>query len=60
MRLNVVLTEPRLTNFVHVVGIEGESPDVIHDGLLELTKHEMFGESIWVKKNRYAVMFPQI
>ena len=35
MRLNVVLAEPRLTDFVHVVGIEGESLGVIHDGLSE-------------------------
>ena len=49
MRLNVVLAEPRLTDYVHIVGIEGESPDVIHDGLSELAGQEMFGESVWVK-----------
>ena len=49
MRLNVVLAEPRLTDFVHVVGIEGESLGVIHDGLSELAGQEMFGESVWVK-----------
>ena len=35
--------------YVHVVGIEGESSDMIHDGLSELAGHEMFGESAWVK-----------
>ena len=35
MRLNVVLAKPRLTDYVHIVGIEGESLDVIHSGLLE-------------------------
>ena len=49
MRLNVVLAEPYLTVYVHVVGIEGESLDVIHNGLLELAAHEVFGESVWVK-----------
>ena len=49
MRLNVVLAEPRLTAYVHVVGIEGESLDVIHCGLLEFAGQEMFGESVWVK-----------
>ena len=49
MRLNIVLTESRLTAYVHVVGIEGESLDVIHGGLSELAGHEMFGESVWVK-----------
>ena len=49
MILNVVLAEPRLTAYIHVVGIEGESLDVIHSGLSELTGHEMFGESVWVK-----------
>ena len=36
-------------NYVNVVGIKSESPDVIHDGLSELAGHEMFGESVWVK-----------
>ena len=44
-----LLAEPRLTNFVHVVGIKGESLDVIHGGLSELVGQEMFGESVWVK-----------
>ena len=35
--------------YVHVVGIEGESMDVIHGGLSELAGQEMFGESVWVK-----------
>ena len=35
--------------YVYVLGIEGESPDVIHDGLSELAGQEMFGESVWVK-----------
>ena len=49
MRLNVVLAEPWLTAYVHVVGIEGESLNMIHGGLSELAGHEMFGESVWVK-----------
>ena len=35
--------------YVHVVGIEGESLDVIHGGLSELAGREVFGESVWVK-----------
>ena len=35
--------------YVHVVGVEGESLDMIHDGLSEFAGHEMFGESVWVK-----------
>ena len=31
--------------YVHVVGIEGESSDVIHNGLSELAGQEVFGES---------------
>ena len=57
MRLNVVLAEPQLTNYIQVVDIEGESPDVIHGGLLELVGHEMFGGSVWVIKNHYVKMF---
>ena len=34
--------------YVHVVDIEGESLDVIHNGLSELAGQEMFGESVWV------------
>ena len=49
MGLNVVLAEPRLTDYVHVIGIEGESPDMIQDGLSGLAGQEMFGESVWVK-----------
>ena len=33
--------------YVHVVGIEGESLDVIHGGLSELAGQGMFGESVW-------------
>ena len=49
MRYDVVLIEPQLTDYVHVVGIEGESLDVIHGGLSELAGREVFGESVWVK-----------
>ena len=35
--------------YIHIVGIKGESPDVIHDGLSELAAQEVFGESVWVK-----------
>ena len=45
MRLNVVLAEPWLTAYIHVVGIEGESLDVIHGGLSELAGRKVFGES---------------
>ena len=58
MRLNVVFAEPRLTDYVHVVGIEGESLDVIHDGLSGLAGHEMFGETVWVK-TAMLLCFPQ-
>ena len=58
MRLNVVLAEPWLTDYVHVVGIEGESLNVIHGGLSKLTGHEMFGESVWVK-TATLLCFPQ-
>ena len=44
--------------YVHVVGIEGESMDVIHGGLSELAGQEMFGESIWVK-TATLLCFPQ-
>ena len=44
--------------YVHVVGIEGESLDVIHSGLTELAGQEMFGESVWVK-NATLLCFPQ-
>ena len=49
MRYDVVFAEPRLTDYVHVVGIEGESLDVIHGELSELTRQEMFGELVWIK-----------
>ena len=49
MRYNIVLAKPQLTDYVHIVGIKGESPDVIHDGLSEFDGQEMFGESVWVK-----------
>ena len=49
MRLNVVLAEPRLTDYVYVVDTEGESSDLIQGGLSELAGKEMFGRSIWVK-----------
>ena len=42
--------------YVHVVGTEGESLDVIHNGLSELAVQEVFGESVWVKTAN-AVMF---
>ena len=54
MRLNVVLAEPRLTDYVHVVGIEGESLDVIHGGLSERAG------DVWrvgMGKDRYANIF---
>ena len=35
--------------YVHVIGIEVKSLDVIHKGLSELVGHEVFGESVWVK-----------
>ena len=47
--MNIVLVEHWLTVYVHVVGIEGESRDVIHSRLSELAGQEMFGESVWVK-----------
>ena len=59
MRLNVVLAEPRLTAYVHVVGIEGESLNVIHSGLSELAGQEMFGESVWVK-TATLIYFPHM
>ena len=43
MRYDVILVEPKLTDYIYVVGIEGESLDVIHSGLSELAAHEMFG-----------------
>ena len=43
-----VLSKPRLIVNVHVVGIEGELLNVIHSGLSELSRQEMFGESVWV------------
>ena len=58
MRLNVVLAEPWLMDYVHVVGIEGESLDVIHGGLSELAGQEMVGESVWVK-TATLLCFPQ-
>ena len=59
VRLNVVLGEPRLTDYVQVVGIEGELLDVIHGGLSELARQEMFGESIWVKTTT-LIYFPHM
>ena len=44
--------------YVHVVGIEGESLDVIHNGLSELAAREVFGESVWVK-TATLLCFPQ-
>ena len=58
MRLNVVLAEPGLTDLCSVVGIEGESLDVIHNGLSELAPEEVFGESVWVK-TATLLCFPQ-
>ena len=58
MRLNVVLVKPGSQIYVHVVGIEGESPDVIHDRLSKLAGHDMFGESVWVK-TATLLCFPQ-
>ena len=46
MRLNIILAKPWLTDYVHVVGIEGEPSNVIHDELLELAGQEVFGESV--------------
>ena len=46
--------------YVHVVGIEGESPNVIHNGLSELAGLELFGERVGMGKDRYAVMFSTI
>ena len=56
MRLNVVLAEPRLIVYVHVVGIEGESLDMIHDGLSEFAGQ---AGDVWRVDmgDRYAVMF---
>ena len=44
--------------YVHVMGIEGESLDVIHNGLSELAAQEVFGESVWVK-TATLLYFPQ-
>ena len=44
--------------YVHVVGIKGESPDMIHNELSELARHEMFGESLWIK-TATLLCFPQ-
>ena len=35
--------------YIHVVGIKGESLDMILGGLSEFAGQEMFGESVWVK-----------
>ena len=59
MRQDVVLAKPRLTNYVHVVGIEGESLDVIHGGLSELAGRKVFGERVGMG-DRYANMFSAI
>ena len=46
--------------YVHVVGIEGESSNVIHDGLSELAGQEMFGESVWVKTATLNIFFAYV
>ena len=43
--------------YVHVVGTEGESLDVIHNGLSELAAQEVVGESVW--ETATLLCFPQ-